>query len=189
MMRRKRAALPRTERTRAAAAVAAQAARSFLLRPARRTAVYLAMGGELDTHPIIDRCRRMRCSLFLPRIAHIGRTRMQFVPFVARSPLRVHRLGMREPRPSGFGSRSIDLDIVFVPLVAFDIAGNRLGMGAGFYDRCFARLRLRTRWRRPKLIGLAYEFQLVAGIEAQPWDVRLDAVVTEKGIYWMGRDR
>jgi len=113
---------------------------------------------------------------------------MRLVPFAAGSPLRAHRLGMHQP-PAGSGSRTIDLDIVFVPLVAFDRAGHRLGMGAGFYDRCFGRLRRRTRWRRPKLVGLACEFQLVAGIEARPWDVRLDAVATDKGLYWIGRNR
>jgi len=74
------------------------------------------------------------------------------------------------------------LDIALVPLVAFDDYGRRLGMGGGYYDRTFAYLRHREHWRRPKLIGVAFEFQRVAELPAQPWDVPLDGIITEKGL-------
>ena len=75
------------------------------------------------------------------------------------------------------------LDVILVPLVGFDSACRRLGMGGGFYDRTLGFLRHRTHWRRPTLIGLAHECQRVAELEAQPWDVPLDMVVTEKRVY------
>jgi len=68
--------------------------------------------------------------------------------------------------------------------IAFDGAGNRLGMGAGHYDRTFAYRRHRTIWRRPWLVGVAFACQRSAGIAPQPWDVRLDAVVTETGVVY-----
>jgi 5-formyltetrahydrofolate cyclo-ligase len=74
------------------------------------------------------------------------------------------------------------LDLVFVPLVGFDAKGERLGMGAGYYDRAFAFLRRRHHWIHPRLIGLAYSFQQVPHIEGASHDVRLNAVVTEKGL-------
>jgi 5-formyltetrahydrofolate cyclo-ligase len=58
----------------------------------------------------------------------------------------------------------------------------RLGMGGGFYDRTFAFRNTHTRWRRPRLVGLAYSFQQLPMIASAAHDVRLDAVVTEKGV-------
>jgi 5-formyltetrahydrofolate cyclo-ligase len=56
-------------------------------------------------------------------------------------------------------------------------------MGGGFYDKSLAFLRTRTRWRKPHLVGLAHDFQRVARLEAFPWDVPLQAVVTDQGVY------
>jgi len=69
-----------------------------------------------------------------------------------------------------------------MPLVGFDPAGNRLGMGKGFYDRCFA-FRGRNPGssparRRPILAGLAHDCQQVERIPAEEWDVRLDVIFT-----------
>ena len=63
-------------------------------------------------------------------------------------------------------------------MVAFDIHGTRIGMGKGYYDKTLATV-------RPKLlVGVAYEFQRLAFISPQIWDVKLDAIITEKNIYW-----
>ena len=61
------------------------------------------------------------------------------------------------------------------------VTGTRLGMGGGFYDRSFAFLRDPDKsGQRPRLVGLAYEFQQVEALVRQPWDVPLDAAATEK---------
>lgn len=67
-----------------------------------------------------------------------------------------------------------DLDVVIVPLVAFDKTGSRLGMGGGFYD-CFL-----TNWKINNFIpiGFSYDFQLVDNIPKQYWDVSLPIVLT-----------
>jgi 5-formyltetrahydrofolate cyclo-ligase len=75
------------------------------------------------------------------------------------------------------------LHLVLVPLVGFDPRGHRLGMGAGFYDRHFAFLRHRRAWRRPLLIGVAFEAQKVSRLAESGHDVQLDGVVTESGVY------
>jgi 5-formyltetrahydrofolate cyclo-ligase len=72
------------------------------------------------------------------------------------------------------------LDAVIVPLLGFDNNGNRLGMGGGYYDRSFAFRKQRRAWRRPLLIGVAYSFQQVDAIQTEPWDIPLDAVITEQ---------
>ena len=79
--------------------------------------------------------------------------------------------------------RARRLDLVLLPLVGFDHKGNRLGMGAGFYDRTLAFLRDRVHWKKPHAVGLAYDFQRVDGFDVDPWDIPLTAVVTDKDIY------
>ena len=75
------------------------------------------------------------------------------------------------------------LDAIFMPLVGFDSRGWRLGSGAGFYDRSLQFLRSRSRWHRPKLIGIAYEVQRVDELIPNEWDVPMNAVITEKHLY------
>jgi 5-formyltetrahydrofolate cyclo-ligase len=70
-----------------------------------------------------------------------------------------------------------------LPLVAFDAHGTRLGMGGGYYDRTFGGLGARTSWRGPQLVGVAFELQHVAMLERAPWDVPIDAVVTDRATY------
>ena len=78
------------------------------------------------------------------------------------------------------------LDLILVPLVAFDANGQRVGMGGGFYDRTLGKARINSTWKRPYLIGIAHELQRVPAIAVQPWDVQMDAVVTEAGVYRSG---
>ena len=69
-------------------------------------------------------------------------------------------------------------DIVLVPLVAVDVTGNRLGQGAGHYDRTLAALRA-TRW--VVAVGVAWDMQRVDALPADPWDQPLDALATPSG--------
>jgi len=67
---------------------------------------------------------------------------------------------------------------VLLPMNGFDAAGYRLGYGGGFFDRTLAALD-----DRPRVIGLAYELARVPTIHPQPWDIPVDFVVTERGVY------
>jgi 5-formyltetrahydrofolate cyclo-ligase len=70
--------------------------------------------------------------------------------------------------------------LVLVPLLAFDLEGNRLGSGKGFYDRFFAANPVLK--QRTEIMGVAFEAQRVEDLPTEPHDYRLDAVVTEAGI-------
>lgn len=185
-LRARRRAVPPETRARAARQVARHAERELALHPGQRIALYAPLGEELDVAPLARAVRRHGALVYLPRIVHPRACRMRFV--ADTGVMRRNRLGILEPEGTSFlAVRS--LDIVFVPLVGFDDSGMRLGMGAGYYDRAFAFLKLRAAWRRPKLIGVGFAAQRVAAIPGEPHDVRLDAVVTEDGVIDCHHDR
>jgi 5-formyltetrahydrofolate cyclo-ligase len=141
--------------------------------------MYSPLPDELDTGPLFKLAARHGCEIYLPRLHDYRARRMRFHPLT--ESMTPNRLGILEPDPTKtLGARWLDL--VFVPLVGFDITGMRLGMGAGYYDRAFAYRRWRQTWRGPRLIGIAYAFQQLDHIVSAAHDVRLDAIVTDEGV-------
>jgi 5-formyltetrahydrofolate cyclo-ligase len=179
-LKSQRRSLSRDLRARAARAVAQAVGGTGWLAPGKRIGLYAATPHELDTGPLIALAVERGCQVFLPRILSMRTRRMQFVPFDARGGL--HELGMHEPWSTEFFPARF-LDTIFVPSVGLDRRGARLGHGAGFYDRALAFRRLRIRWRGPRLVGLAYSFQVVPRIPTMPTDVFMDVLATDKGIY------
>ena len=178
-LRRRRASLSQSEREAARRQVALHLSRFGRLRPGLRVGIYLPVGSELDTAPLVELLRRHRCIAYLPRITSPRAQRMTFTP--ATSKLSRNRHGILEP--TGYDHISAQaLDLILLPLVGFDAHGHRLGSGAGYYDRALSFRRRRRGWRGPKLIGIAYECQRVAALAARPTDIPLDAVITERGI-------
>jgi 5-formyltetrahydrofolate cyclo-ligase len=179
-LRAKRRALSPEDRQQAARGVARNVDRAFRLRAGMRVAIYAAMREELDTAPLIELALARRCRVFLPRIDR--RTiAIDFHELLADAPQTTNHLGILEPT----GTATVParwLDLVLLPLVGFDERGARLGMGGGYYDRTFAFRNVHTTWRGPRLIGIAYSFQQLPAIAVAAHDVRMDAVVTEKGV-------
>jgi 5-formyltetrahydrofolate cyclo-ligase len=147
-----------------------------VFRRARRIGAFLAFDGEPSLGPLIEAARKSGKAVFVPVLRG---NRMGFAELAAGGNRR-NRFGILEPALT----RRVDprlLDLVLTPLVGFDGCGGRLGVGRGYYDRCFARLR-RRRWLKPKLLGVAYGVQRVADLEIREWDVPLWGVVTEHGL-------
>ena len=151
------------------------------MRRARRIGMYLAVGGEVDCGAVLGQAISRGREVYLPVLSGPA---LRFARYRPGDPLIANRYGIGEPpvAPSQLLS-GLQLDVVLTPLVAFDARGNRLGMGGGFYDRSFAFLRWRTSWRRPRMIGLAHQFQRVDNLRAAHWDVPLHAVITESFFY------
>ncbi len=185
-MRRRRRALSNAERNRAAQAVAERIAHGVRLAHGARVGAYLSAGSELDTRPLLDLAQRSGWQIFVPVVVDARTARMRFAPL--RGALRLNRFGIAEPAivaaPGDAGWIAPRwLDVVFLPLLAVGPRGERLGSGAGFYDRAFAYRRLRSTWGKPPLIGLAHDFQRVAALPRAPWDVPLDRLITDRDIY------
>lgn len=149
------------------------------LHQAATVAVYLSDGNEPDLDALIDALWQHKQRVVLPGLPPFGR-QLRFLEYRPGSRLRQGRFGLWQPQRGGVISPR-HIDLVLLPLVGFDPAGNRIGQGGGFYDRSFAFRREPRRWRHPKLVGVAYDLQRVASLPRQPWDVPLDAVVTDTG--------
>lgn len=180
----RRRALRPEARAQAAHAAARHIAATRWLAPGKRIGLYASMPQELGTAPLIALARARGCDIYLPRIVSLRGHRMQFVPLLEGGDARgrLHSLGMHEPWSTEYFPARF-LDTIFVPCVALDRRGARLGHGAGFYDRALGFRRLRSHWRGPRLVGLAYSFQVLPEIPVAPNDVFMDVLATDKGIY------
>ena len=187
-MRRRRKVLSPPERDALGARLARVAARESLVRTSQRIAAYLPVNGEMDPRPLMDHLWSLGKTLYLPVLASFPERSLWFASYRPGDPLVNNRFGIPEPtRIHPRRASAVFLDLVLLPLVAFDTTGNRLGMGGGYYDHCFAFIKRRRHWRKPRLMGMAYEFQRLPVIDSGPWDVPLDAVATEQRVYHCGR--
>ena len=177
-IRAKRRALPAAVRSEADRAIRAHIRNLPEYRRARRIALFLAFDGEPSLAPLVDAARRHRKQLYVP-VLH-GMT-MTFAELEPGARLATNFFGIMEPK-LGLQIDARELDLVLTPLVAFDDLGVRVGVGRGYYDRAFKFLRHRSIWRRPKLLGVAYELQRVEPLTPSSWDVPLWGVVTEKEV-------
>lgn len=187
-LRRRRRELSPAERAAAARNLARILQRHRLLRPGCRIAAYIAHGAEADLSAVIALARRRGCIVYLPAITNERGRRMAFLRHDADAALRTNCYGIPEPDPREARRIGVrELDLVLVPLVAFDARGWRLGSGAGYYDRALRHLRSGRRWRRPRLIGVGYDFQRVPRLDPAPWDVPLDAILTPRALHAVRR--
>ena len=137
-----------------------------------RIGAYVGIRGEVDPSSL---CDADRFEVALP-VTTPGEPLRFLVP---AGPLEDGPYGTRQPG-EGTEVDTRDLDVVVVPVVAADPLGHRVGHGAGYYDITFAGRSERP--PPPVLIGICHAFQVVERLDARPWDVPLDLIVTDAGI-------
>lgn len=187
-IRQQRQALSEVQQRDAGADVLTQLRKIPFFIRANKISVYLANDGELPLDYIVDFCWIRNKFCYLPVLFGKNTRRMHFAPFAADSSLVMNSYGIPEPDVKIKNQlKPQQLDLILLPLVAFDANGNRLGMGGGFYDKTFEFLRRRKIWRKPKLVGVAYDFQQVENLPTDKWDVPLDYIVTETRIIKIAR--
>jgi len=151
-------------------------------RVAQRIAFYQVIDGEIDPKLLLDLALSEGKACFLPVLSRENPEFVSFAPYDADTALVENQWGIAEPSPDTIVSPT-NFDVVFVPLVGFNEQCFRLGMGKGFYDRTFS-FKIFNRRSRPLLVGLAHESQLVKEtFPMESWDVRLDAIATDKKMY------
>jgi 5-formyltetrahydrofolate cyclo-ligase len=183
-LRARRRALSADEQHQAARRLAVNLTGTRLFLTSRRVACYLPNDGEIDSALVIKNIHRLRKILYLPVLSRLSHDRLWFAEAGPKTKLVPNRFGIPEPVVKSRDLvRAQELDLILMPLVGFDDKGNRLGMGGGFYDRSLEFLRHRNHWRKPHLLGIAYDFQRVNGLAADPWDVPLQGVITDQAVY------
>lgn len=140
-----------------------------LLRPRAIVASYVPIGSEADPGPLERAALAGGCRLALPHVIDRA-TPLRFLAWDPEASLTPGPFGLRQPAAHG---EEVVPDVVLTPLVAFDRRLNRIGQGAGHYDRAFAALPAATR------IGIAWSVQELESVPADPWDAPLHAIATE----------
>ncbi|MEM1344469.1 MAG: 5-formyltetrahydrofolate cyclo-ligase [Pseudomonadota bacterium] len=172
---RKQALAQRREAHRVNLGAASEAAARFLDEGfhlgARVIAAYRPIRTEIDPTPLMIALIEAGCRLSVPVIEGEGRP-LAFREWTPGAPSMAGPFGAEVPEAGAW----LTPDVVIAPLLAFDAGCWRLGYGGGYYDRTLARLDARA-------IGLAYAAQHVEAVPREPTDRRLDAVVTDAGVF------
>ena len=151
------------------------------LSRAKNIGCYISVNGETDPGLFVESAWVRKKRIFMPVLR---KNDMSFYELSPEDELKKNVFGIPEPLYANTKPLTAkNLNVILVPLVAFDDQGNRLGMGGGYYDRLLAFMKHRTNFRRPLLIGLAYDFQRVTQLTTNSWDIPLHAVVTDKNTY------
>ncbi len=183
-LREARRALTPVQQRRAALDLYRQLAQHPLFRRSRHVAMYLPNDAEIDPRLLLHAAQRRGKHTYLPVLNDWPRTKMVFQRVMPGEKLRRNRFRIEEPYRRRASQRKVwTLDLILLPLVGFDEAGGRLGMGGGFYDRSLAYRGRRSTWHKPVLLGLAHECQKVAKLAQASWDVPLQGTLTDKGWY------
>lgn len=142
-------------------------------------ACYFAQDDEFSCSSFIKTIWDHRKRCFLP-VLSVDKS-LEFLEYQLNDILQLNRYNILEPLHTN-KILPTHLDLVLLPVVGFDLKGNRLGMGGGYYDRTFQFIK-KSSPKKPFLLGLAYEVQKVETLPRDDWDVRLDGVLTEESIY------
>ena len=139
---------------------------------------YWAVRGELPLNLAVASLRRREQHYFLPVLGQ--QRRLRFAEFADGTPLTSNHFGIPEPDAPAAALRDAQaMDVILLPLLAFDRRGHRLGTGGGWYDRSLAFLNRGARPATPLLVGVGYAFQQTESVPAAEWDVDLDYVATD----------
>ncbi len=156
-------------------------------RNALEIACFISFDAEINTTPLIEMLFNDGKKVYLPKLKPIKPNRLWFMPYQQNAKLLNNRLGIPEVDLTvNYAIAVSKLDVILMPLVAFDLQGNRLGMGGGFYDATLAHLsglKKANLQHKPLCIGIAYQQQLVNQLPTENWDIKLDGVLTQDNFY------
>ena len=141
-------------------------------------ACYFSTPHEFATHFLLELILKNKKKCYLPAVQE---QILLFFPYETNTPLIANQFGILEPAIKTQNKSPEALDVVLLPLLAFDKTGNRLGSGCGFYDKTFIFKQAR-KMQKPFFIGVAYDAQKIDIVPHDAYDIPLDAVLTESSI-------
>ena len=175
-LRAARKALTHSQQQHAAKAIARQLENLTFYQHAKTVAGYLANDGEPELTETIAQCWQNKKQTTLPVLHPFSKKHLLFLRYCATTPMQFNRFNIAEPVLSATDICLLNQhDIILMPLVGFDVQGNRLGMGGGFYDRTLSALDPN---HRPVLIGIAHDCHKVDTLPTASWDIPCDYIVT-----------
>ena len=143
-----------------------------LFKPGQIVAGYMALGGEVGVDPLMELALDCGCLTALPYLENRAAD-MEFRLWTDQETLEIAPFGFAQP---AVAAPLATPDILIVPLLGFDAQLNRLGQGAGHYDRYF------SNYPNALRIGIGWSKQKVEALPVDPWDVPMDAILTEQGL-------
>jgi len=146
--------------------------RSDYYQVSKSIAFYMAINREVDLSLAFNQALKEK-EVFLPRTDTKQRT-LYFHRVKSLAELRVGAFSILEPSSEAPEISVKDLDLILVPALAFDLTKGRLGYGGGYYDRIL-------RETKALKVGVAFSFQVVPELPLEPFDVRMDLLLTERG--------
>ena len=164
-----------SDRERQIAFSAAPAALTDHFTAGKTVSAYMPVGSEADPRALLAIAHAAGCKTALPFVTSRA-SPMQFLRWSPGDPLQQGPFDLLQP---GSNAEVCTPDVVLTPLVAFDRNLMRLGQGAGHYDRALSLL------DRAFVVGIAWSAQEAPLLPADPWDIPLNAVLTEKA--WIAR--
>lgn len=179
----RRSALSLTEARAKGELAQAHLLRAPVWQSARYVALYAAVRGEIGTQTLLRTAWDSGKTVLLPRVlppSEAGAGQMVFAVCNGEADLVPGCFGIPEPAACCPAWDQAP-DLLVLPAVGLDRKGVRLGYGGGYYDR-FLR---RKNWRKMPRIGLVFALQIVETVPCDPWDIRVDALLSEEALLWL----
>jgi 5-formyltetrahydrofolate cyclo-ligase len=144
----------------------------------KKTHIFLPISKkkEINTYKIIDYLKNRKCTIIIPKSDFKNNT-LKHYKYNSETEIKINEIGIPEPI-NGIETLINDLEIVFIPLLCFDVNGNRLGYGKGFYDRF-----LSTLSENCIKIGLSHFEANETLLPIDKYDIRLDYCITPNRLY------
>ena len=183
-LRKKRTSLSHIQQQQKSQKIVNHVLESGIFKKAQKIGYYHAVRGEAD--PANLSIGHKQQQFYLPVVVSASENKQQGLVFAPALPTSQHQPNQFNiPEPICEPSKLIqihELDLLIMPLLGFDKRGNRLGMGGGFYDRSLSYKQQYPK-KKPVLIGFAYDFQEIESLQAEPWDIGLEWIAKESGLF------